>query len=304
MKYQYVAYGLNIESELCLPGLRSGSGLDLPVVSIRQARSIDRVDLGSRHDGGDFLFLKLPGLLEYWVSAGQELTFWPDQTTDEGVATFSMQQTASGFGLALLLRQRGLLTLHAAVVAKREQAIVFVGESGWGKSTLAEYFSQNGYEVICDDIGAIEITDNEIRVLQGNATIKLRSGSEAILDDSLRVSPRYLDGRLHLPKASVNSSGIPIAHIFLLENSFASRSSIEPLTPTAKIVELIRHTHGAHLLTRPDYQAAHLRQCSDLAKRVPMSVLRRQGGLSNLSTILELVENHVYDQTVEVGMVE
>ena len=51
MKYRYVAFGLNIESEFELPGAEQGCVDGRPPVSIREARPEDlQAGLSSRND--------------------------------------------------------------------------------------------------------------------------------------------------------------------------------------------------------------------------------------------------------------
>ncbi len=50
-----------------------------------------------------------------------------------------------------LLGRRGVLALHACAVAEGDDALVFVGHSGAGKSTIAELAESAGAEVLSDD---------------------------------------------------------------------------------------------------------------------------------------------------------
>jgi ABC-type glutathione transport system ATPase component len=50
-----------------------------------------------------------------------------------------------------LLGRRGALAVHACAVAEGDDALVFVGHSGAGKSTIAELAESAGAEVLSDD---------------------------------------------------------------------------------------------------------------------------------------------------------
>ena len=75
------------------------------------------------------------------------MIFCPSKSVSDDMANFHDGRRWLRVQLfLLLLRQRGLLTLHASVIrSKGKDYIGFVGDSGYGKSTLAEYFSQQGY---------------------------------------------------------------------------------------------------------------------------------------------------------------
>ena len=62
-----------------------------------------------------------------------------------------------------ILGQRGKLVLHAsAVILKENTGIIFVGDSGWGKSTLASSFHQSGKRLITDDCLLLSVENGEV----------------------------------------------------------------------------------------------------------------------------------------------
>ena len=74
----------------------------------------------------------------------------PDNLPPEDTATYLLGPV---FGFTL--RLRGVTCLHASAVVIDEQAVVFLGQSGAGKSTTAAAFAQLGYPVLSDDVVAL-----------------------------------------------------------------------------------------------------------------------------------------------------
>lgn len=79
-----------------------------------------------------------------------------------------------------LVTHRGRPVLHASCVQIDDFAILFLGESGWGKSTLAAHFHKEGYSLLTDDCLLIERMDNQAIGTPGYSGARL-------WDDSLQV---------------------------------------------------------------------------------------------------------------------
>ncbi|MCE9644911.1 MAG: hypothetical protein K8S20_02845 [Chloroflexi bacterium] len=68
--------------------------------------------------------------------------------------------------LVLALATRGVWCLHASAAMFRDKVIVFLGESGRGKSTLAGYLAQNTeWQLVADDILPVSMGRGEVFVL-------------------------------------------------------------------------------------------------------------------------------------------
>ncbi len=296
IEHRYFAYGLNIISDVDLPGICEGINDDAAEVNIRVARPFEGSGPSDVHDGGDYLALQHAQSVRFRVANGTSILFLPPEESRPEMGGYMIRSLAVGLAMALLLRQRGHFVLHACVVAREGEAIGFVGDSGFGKSTLAEFFFQQGYSVLCDDVAALTISDNGVWALPGNPVIKLRPGSEGIIADRASMD-RQLDGRLHVAKPfDHDGRPVPLKKLYLLQNAYPGLS-IEDVPPSQRMIELIRNVHGAHILTRPDYQAQLLHQANQLAQQVPISLLRRPKGLDKLPLILEAVEQDLAQLT-------
>ncbi len=155
MSFQYCAYGLSIDSDFALPELAAGCGRE-PDVTIR-AGSVPEtleepyaVSVLYHAAPGRFL-LNMPRIARYLAVDGNAIVIERAAGADEAdVRVFLL---GSVFGA--VLHQRGVLPLHGSAVAAASGAVLFLGASVSGKSTLAAEFQRRSYRVLADDICAI-----------------------------------------------------------------------------------------------------------------------------------------------------
>ena len=170
----YRAYGLSIHANLACPELRRhphpGHEPDVTITLLPQeARTLRPLPDSSYEVQLRYFQLDVPGVAQYWVEEGQRILIQPQScASPEKVRLFLF-----GSALGALLYQRGLLPLHGSAVVTQWGAMIFVGPQGSGKSTLAAEFHRRGYQVLSDDVCAIENTPQGLRILPALAQFRL-----------------------------------------------------------------------------------------------------------------------------------
>ena len=101
-----------------------------------------------------------PSVAQYKIKEGSEIVIEPNVKADiDSIRLFLL-----GTCMGILLQQRNIFCLHASgVVNNMGKAILFMGKSGAGKSTICRYLVEQGYSYIGDDF--IPIIRNEQRKL-------------------------------------------------------------------------------------------------------------------------------------------
>jgi hypothetical protein len=113
------------------------------------------------------LRLTVEGIGRFRVSGGATIAWSREhgEVADQDLRTFLL-----GSAVGALLIQRGMLVLHGNALEKDGRAIVCLGHSGDGKSTLAYALMQRGWRLLADDLVAVT---GEGLVLPGIPRIKL-----------------------------------------------------------------------------------------------------------------------------------
>ena len=286
--HYYQAYELSISSELELPGLPEAPASSSIDVEILQ-RPLARPELLCSPDGkriGAFFH----DLARFLIEDGRRIMVDIVGDVEEDV----IAARVLGEIFATLLRQRGLLVLHACAVEKEGEAIAFVGESGWGKSTLAEAFCQRGYSLVTDDVLALSFEGSQPTLVSSYPEIRLRTDSaEFLVPDGSGLSPIERNGpKLARSGMALSQPGTPLASLYVLEPRFRSTTSVVDLAPSDALIDLVKHTRARTLIQTnvPPLLAAHLHQCGALVRAVQPALLRRRGSFEALPETVEAVE--------------
>lgn len=285
--HSYSAYGLHIISDVDLQGFPPASGEPADSVTICRGYVSEAAEDG-HNDWGNHLHGFAPGIMRFRVDGGQTITYDPLPEADP----LFMRTILGGELLAVLLRQRGFLTLHASSVSIDGAAIAFVGDSGWGKSTLSTYFTRNGFSLVSDDVTCLSIGQDRVEVRPGPAGVRLQQDAGAHLVDDYERLPRVhgeTTKRLYVNEAREIASSVPLTAVFLLENTFRAEDAVLRPRAAHAAVPLLAHTRGNRLLASADFRASHLSLCSQLTKSVPVFVLQRRQGLPFLPEQFRIV---------------
>lgn len=281
--YRYRAYGLQIFSDIALSELPLAK-FESPDLRIQIYQSSDRYTV-SPEPKSDYFRGSLEQVGQFTIVRGQKIRVESEADVDLG----QLSTAILGPAMAIALRQRGLLVLHASCVNIGGRAVAFVGESGWGKSTFAGAFCQAGYAVLTDDVMAVE-TQEMPQVIPGYPQIKFwPSAVQAVGQGLGAIAPlhRGTDKVSCRLTQGFQTEPLPLSHIYVLGKG--SHHAIEPLSAQAAFAALVTHTRGMKLLTTPGYLSAHMQQCGQMLKQVKFSTLVRKPGLEELPRLMEMV---------------
>jgi hypothetical protein len=166
-----------------------------------------------------------------------------------------------GPALPLLLFDRGVLCLLASAVAHADGAVVFLGDSGRGKSTLA---ARLGLQHLADDIVPCATVDGVPQALPRFPQLKLP----------------WQD-----PKVPERS---PLLALVELDPGNGVQRSFERLTPLAATRTLLSHTVASRLFPRP-WAARHQELATAWSTQVRAYRFRFSWGAQHLPGNLEAV---------------
>lgn len=246
-------------------------------LSVPAAHAWKRVD-GSPwidlHHADSGSLLRLPGLADFLIDAtGRSVQGWPVP----GLDAEACHQLYLANIKPMALSRQGKLVLHAAAIAVDGEAIVFVGVSGRGKSTLATSFAVDGHPLIADDGLAVEPDEDRYLAMPGETAVRLwRDSERELLADS--DAPASSLGYVNKRRIEVGSchaetlEPMPIRAIFLLGDNPQAELAIRPMQPAEGTMALIQHSFLLDI-GNPQRHARQLRQTAALASGTLMATL-------------------------------
>ena len=279
------AFGLRISSEFSLHLPRSAA--DNADVSISLGSTPERISqplkCGPRFEvSADELLLEIDGVARFWARGGHQIVVEPRRSPtphDE------ISQFLAGSVLGFTLQQRCRCSLHASAVVHNEQAILFAGRSGCGKSTTVSALARAGFERLCDDICPIELKAGNLLAYPGVPASKLWPDSAAALGISANTLERVRPGteKRFLPWTEpLRDQPLPIGAVFLLHPSSETGVQSQLLSPIEAFASLQRHTYRRDFLLHPKSLSSHFQALSSIAKSIPVSTLRHSSSKFDL----------------------
>lgn len=283
--HAYKIYGLKILSDYELRGLKkvplkrkSKAWHDIKVAS----KSID--DLVAKESSkkvkGYF-----PGLLEFLICNGSEVYIDSDSEVDEDeIATAIL-----GDIMAILLRQRGLHVLHACCISINGRAFSLVGDSGAGKSTTAYFLAKNGWDLLSDDITAIDIKPDGLHVIPGPPRVKLKPevGSRFVenYENKKQVHQRSTKRYVYLKRSNEDST---LKKLYILKEGKKTR--IEDIKPRDSIVSVLKNIRGSRILTDKKNTLRSLKNTEKLCSKLDVKYLSINRKIEEISYAKKIIK--------------
>ncbi len=315
-RYHYSAYGLSISVTHALPGLSlslaNSKQVDVEIHLSDQDRlpadfktfsrgAWSSLSLLNPHPKSRFSLshsLDEP-LISLSHPTGVEFIYTEDARTMWVIyhQFITLEYTAAlllNIGLAYNLQLRHFTCLHGSAVSINDQAVLFLGESGMGKSTTAAFFAQHGHPVITDDISALHEHDGRFWITPGYPSLRLFQSSftpqlmEA--QPTVRpIAPEWDKQYLALDDQQFQFAHAPLAisRIYLIA-AWAERAALTPLPTLEAMAWLNRYNYLYHL-SEVDAHRRNFAFLARLASMVPVVQLTLPNQIAHLDQLYDAV---------------
>ena len=250
--YAYTAYGITFEVPFQCHGLTAAAPGTPAEVVVRHGtvpRALDAaVASDQRWDIAPGQFLLRGGRRAgRFLVCDRSITLERNPAAEDGVVARCFTEEV----LPVVLRQRGLLVLHANAAVTPGGVVAIAGESGAGKSTTLAALLERGCTMLADDITALHLTpEGHLEVRPGVGRVSL---TEAAVDGlGYRLHPG-LD-RSWRPTKSALATGESMASdpgrlsaLYVLSTHDGPRARLAPLAGLEKFDAAQRCLYGPML---------------------------------------------------------
>jgi hypothetical protein len=227
--------------------------------------------------------LRFPGVIDFLVSFPEGSTGATDTEDgtkagriavavqyfpEAGVPEYTTRHLLLDQILPRVLSHLGHLILHAsAIKLENGEAVIFMGETGQGKSTLASSFYINGYPLVTDDCLLIKFVGDKVVCVPNYSGLRLYPDSHsAIFAKRQTVAPvAHYSTKERLAVAPIVSQPIPVNSIFLLTRPDIDDSDIVGLEKIRGAEEIMSIISQAFLLDTKD-NSVIIKQFSSASK--------------------------------------
>jgi hypothetical protein len=301
---EYGVYGIHLRSEFPLP-LPPQSGQPLGVIDLRSGPEDyfrdavqgslleDRTvwhKLARLADGSSYMHWKDLG--EFLVSSdGRQITCrkFPEAAME------SFQVYLLGQALAFALVKQGFEPLHATTLEIKGRAVAFLGDSGFGKSSLAACFLEAGHTLVTDDMLILLETGDGHVAYPGPDRIKVFPGiARRFLGKRASGVPMNADTKKQVIPIGRSACfyPVPLASIYALCAPHEVRRKgvirIEPLTPREAFISIVGNTFNS-ALSGADRLQRQAEAAIRLVRSVPVKKLFYPRVLSQLPAVRDAI---------------
>lgn len=187
-----------------------------------------------REPAGAYL-LRFPGLADFRVSTDlDQVTCVPAP----GAGEEACRNTFASQVLPAIMDKRGHTVVHASCVEIDGAAVLFLGDSGRGKSTLAASLARAGHRLLSDDGVRVEAADSMLRAHPREASLRLWPDSAAaVLPGAHATAHAGAKSRI-AAQGHIEFCERPIAvrAAYFLGDGAAAVPAIVPMTPAESLV--------------------------------------------------------------------
>jgi hypothetical protein len=301
----YGVYGISLRSEfaLALPGCPGEALTQIEVCAGSSAAFAEAVQgsaLKSRSDWYHYANLADGSSYVRWEELGEFLVssdgrriicLKADQASIE-----SFQVYLLGQALSFALVKIGFEPLHATAIAVGGEAVVLLGASGFGKSSLAACFLAEGDPLLTDDLLLLEHTCERFYVQPGPPRIKLFPGiaRRFLAGTAAGVPMNAMTAKLIIPLDPRQSprNPVPVTAIYVLapphENRTTRKIKIEVLSPREAFMAIVANTFN-YLLVDPARLQRQVRETTSLIRSIPVKKLSYPRVLADLPLVREAI---------------
>jgi hypothetical protein len=235
-------------------------------------------------------YLRWDDLFEFIISSDGRRVYGRSYT---GASPEVFHTYVLGPVLSFSLVKQGIEPLHATAVVIDGGAVAFVGESGYGKSSLGAAFLQAGYPLLTDDLLVVTESHESFCVYTGPPRIKLfPEMASTFLGKDVRGTPmNHGTPKLIIPlgRRHCHPTPVPLHSVYVLTSGVTSKDvTIRSLSHRRAFLALVQSTFNS-MVTRSERLQQQFHICAQMASRVPVKFLSYPRQLNVVPSVREAI---------------
>ena len=162
-KFYYRVYGLNIESEICIPEFTTIENpqevnIDTKIYYKNAGQEIKEAIKNGRRTNFTYndMWFNVENVAIYHAYDGDKIEVESYENSDP----YMVNMYILGTVLGLSILQKNMVAIHGGAIVINNKGCVFTGDKGAGKSTLTTALRKKGYGFVADDVAAINLDAN------------------------------------------------------------------------------------------------------------------------------------------------
>ena len=265
-------YGLNVSSPISLPGTGSDTFRNVTVSMSEQPLHLSSVvasNMQWQYDGRNLLGT-VPSLGQALIEGSENVTIYPAP----GLCHEHLLTLMLGSGLACSLFHSQYLPLHGAAISTGKGALLFLGASGRGKSTIAITAASAGWQVLTDDVISLNASQPQqpILVYPSHGRFKTQLSTASALgfhtDSIFTTAPGTKKYPCYLPPAFISQQAQPVVAVYFLQpHRTNSQHQLQSLSPMLAIEALSKQLYRPRLASLLKKQPLVLQQHAKLVNQ-------------------------------------
>lgn len=305
--HHYRAYGYHFASELPLPLLKAAPNSDHDFQICYAFQS--NIKAASSENYREFFSDETSWTLRFtnatfdWVdyrydSKASQLTVATNLRWDDCIYPL----VSIVFGA--MMAQQNIPMLHGAGLGLQDKAIIVLGESGHGKSTMAGAFVMQGAVLLSDDLLRLSFETGIPAVEVGSPRLSLMTDAYETLK-KMGLNKAIAGQRSDIDKYLIDAGGVQqradLAAIFILEKPDKTQkaTALKRLSASKAVLELMRNRYGLGWLSTDS--KTDLKFFTQLVETTPVFRILRPPDFAELMRSCATIEKQIGTQYELLG---
>lgn len=302
MSYYYRVFGLNVQSQILCHELieldeRERAFIDVNVELGQVNMEIqEQIESGrSSHFDSLNMWFHIPKVATYWVTDGNRIVIEvdPEAHLDE------IKQFLLGSCLGMIMLQQDTIAIHGGSVVINNQGLLITGDRGAGKSTLTSALRLKGYQLVADDVSALDVSELLIQPAYPQQKV-----CEDMMDqlgyDKSKYKSIDIDQKVKylIPtKNQFKSEPVRLQGIIeLVCSDEVDDIKVEELKGSQKLMTLYRNIYRIEMKIISGVNPNFFKQCVELSKGIPVYRITRPREGWSVDDQIEWIESRFLNE--------